>query len=63
MSEIISDFEMSENLGIIFPEIFYIILLNYGNMINSKLMHSIEIIWPYLVKLNGYYYKIIFKHF
>ena len=35
MSEIIPVFEMSENLGIIFPEIFYKILLNYGNMING----------------------------
>lgn len=107
MTEIISDFEISEYLGIIFPEIFYKILLNYGNMINgfnylirkiapnyriiktisdfpvgnifgartiatyqifenniwkrfpkvkgqidSILMHAIERIWPYLVKLN-----------
>lgn len=25
--------------------------------IDSTLMHAIERIWPYFVKLNGYYYK------
>ena len=27
------------------------------------IMHAIERIWLYLVKLNGYYYKKIFKHY
>ena len=31
------------------------------NQINGSIMHAIERIWLYLVKLNGYYYKIIFK--
>ena len=30
---------------------------------NGTIMHAIERIWLYLVKLNGYYYKIIFKHY
>ena len=33
------------------------------NQTNETIMHGIERIWLYLVKLNGYYYKIIFKHF
>ena len=33
------------------------------NQTNETLMHGIERIWLYLVKLNGYYFKIIFKHF
>ena len=33
------------------------------NQINGTIMHGIERIWLYLVKLNGYYYKIIFKHY
>ena len=28
---------------------------------NDTIMHGIERIWLYLVKLNGYYYKTIFK--
>lgn len=123
VSEILSDFEMSENLGIIFPEIFHQILSDHGNMVNkynliymnylirkinpyykiietvsdfpagnmfwartnavyqifgknvekrfpeekgqidSTIIHAIERIWIYLVKVNGYYYKKIFKHF
>ena len=123
VSEILSDFEMSENLGIIFPEIFHRILSDHGNMINkynliymnylirkinpyykiietvsdfpagnmfwartnavyqifgknfekrfpeekgqidSTIIRAIERIWIYLVKVNGYYYKKIFKHF
>ena len=124
VSEILSDFEMSDKLGIIFPEIYYKILLITGKNLISKLhllymnylirtinhsykiienisdfpagnmfwartiaihqifevniekkfpkekgqidftvMHSIERIWLYIVKLNGYYYKKIFKHF
>jgi lipopolysaccharide biosynthesis protein len=27
------------------------------------IMHSIERIWLYLVKLNGFYYQKTFKHF
>ena len=33
------------------------------NQTNETIMHGIERIWLYLVKLNGYYYKIIFKHY
>ena len=55
MSEIISDFEMSENLGIIFPEIFYKILLNYRNMINGfNIFHMY-----YLIRKISPKYKII----
>ena len=32
-----------------------------NKQINGTIMHAIERIWLYLVKLNGYYYKIIFK--
>ena len=31
------------------------------NQTNGTIMHAIERIWLYLVKLNGYYYKIIFN--
>ena len=31
--------------------------------INETIMHAIERIWLYLVKKNGYYYKIIFNHY
>ena len=30
---------------------------------NDTIMHGIERIWLYLVKLNGYYYKTVFKSF
>ena len=33
------------------------------NQTNETIMHGIERIWLYLVKLNGYFYKTIFKHF
>ena len=33
------------------------------NMSQKTILHAIERIWLYLVKLNGYYYKKIFKHF
>ena len=33
------------------------------NQTNDTIMHGIERIWLYLVKLNGYYYKTIFKIF
>ena len=33
------------------------------NQTNETIMHGIERIWLYLVKLNGYFYKIIFKHY
>ena len=33
------------------------------NQTNETIMHGIERIWLYLVKLNGYYYKTIFKQF
>ena len=123
VSEILSDLENAEKLGIVFPEAFFKILLNHGNkikeinllnmnyllkkiypgykindnisdfpagnmfwartkaiyqifekklenkfpkelgQIDSTLMHAIERIWLYIAKLNGYYYKKIFKHF
>ena len=33
------------------------------NQVNDTIMHAIERIWLYLVKLNGYYYKTIFKYY
>ena len=30
---------------------------------DGTIMHAIERIWLYLVKLNGYYYQKTFKHF
>ena len=33
-----------------------------SGQLNLTLMHGIERIWLYIVKLNGYYYKKIFKH-
>jgi len=30
---------------------------------NETIMHAIERIWLYLVKLNGYFYKTVFKHY
>ena len=32
------------------------------NQTNETIMHGMERIWLYLVKLNRYYYNIIFKH-
>ena len=32
-----------------------------AGQLNKTLMHAIERLWLYLVKLNGYYYKTIFK--
>ena len=127
ISEIISDFQINEKLGFIFPEIYYDIIkevksfknINFflhqpnkndmnsilkkifhnkykvginlvfpvGNMFwaktkaiyqifnlifeypeelgqtNETIMHAIERIWLYLVKLNGYLYKTTFKHY
>ena len=34
-----------------------------SNQHSGTIMHGIERVWLYLVKLNGYYYKKIFKHF
>ena len=36
---------------------------NEENQINGTIMHGIERIWLFLVKLNGYLYKKIFKNF
>ena len=36
---------------------------NELNQTNATIMHAIERLWVYLVKLNGYYYKMIFKHY
>ena len=33
------------------------------SQINTTIMHAIERIWLYLVKLNGYYYKKIIKYY
>ena len=33
------------------------------NQTNVTIMHGIERIWLYLVKINGYFYKVIFKHY
>ena len=33
------------------------------NQTNGTIMHAIERLWVYLVKLNGYDYKIIFRHY
>lgn len=121
ISEIISDFENSNKIGMIFPETYYLVYnetkklkkktkkyinfilrklfpKNYigilkafpaGNMFwsrteailqifiydfskyfneeneqtNDTIMHGIERVWLYLVKLNGFYYKTIFKAF
>ena len=128
INEILNDFELFDNLGFVFPELYYdlfkdidgfyytdctfhqpnIKYMNFilnkinpkykignkinfpaGNMFwakvkavyqifeirfikkfpkelnqtNDSIMHAIERIWLYLVKLNGYYYKIIFKYF
>ena len=127
ISEIISDFQINEKLGFIFPEIYYDIIkevksfknINFflhqpnkndmnsilkkifhnkykvginlvfpvGNMFwaktkaiyqifnlifeypeelgqtNETIMHAIERIWLYLVKLNGFYYKTTLKNY
>lgn len=127
ISEILSDFQINEKLGFIFPQVYYDIIkevnfftyidfplhlnniyyMNYvlkalfnnrykvggnlvfpvGNMFwaktkaifqifneefeypeelgqtNETIMHAIERIWLYLVKLNGFLYKIVFKHY
>ena len=34
-----------------------------NNQVDGTILHGIERIWLYLVKLNGYSYKKIFKHF
>ena len=36
---------------------------NEDNQTNDTIMHGIERIWLYLVKLNNFYYKVIFKFF
>ena len=33
------------------------------NQTNATIMHALERIWLYLVKLNGYEYKMIFNHY
>ena len=42
------------NIRLQFPEEF--------GQTNDTIMHSIERIWLYLVKLNGFFYKSIFKY-
>ena len=36
---------------------------NENEQTNDTIMHGIERFWLYLVKLNGFYYKVIFKRF
>ena len=36
--------------------------LKEQGQIDGTIIHAIERIWLYLVKINGYYYKKIFKH-
>ena len=36
---------------------------NENGQVDCTIMHGIERIWLYLVKINGYYYKKIFKNF
>ena len=43
------------NIRLKFPE-------KLGQM-NETIMHAIERLWLYLVKLNGYYYKTTFKYY
>jgi len=50
--------------------IFQIFTYDFNNyfpeeegQLDNTIMHSIERIWLYLVKFNGFYYKIIFKFF
>lgn len=123
ISEILTEFENNENLGFIYPEIFYKVFKNINfkdiylhsyqinlllneifpqykilknnfafleevNMfwaktnaihqifakniverikekninLNNNIQHCIKRIWIYIVKLNGYHYKKIFKH-
>ncbi len=38
------------------------ILRKIKNNMNNTLQYCIEQIWNYIVKLNGFYYKKIFKH-
>ena len=33
------------------------------NQTNATIMHALERIWLYLVKSNGYEYKMIFNHY
>ena len=42
---------------------FYKYFPNENDDTNDTIMHGIERIWLYLAKLNGFYYKIIFKSF
>ena len=122
ISEILTEFENNKNLGLIYPETFYKVFLNYGkneidlhsnqldillneifknfkiiknksnfqevnmfwakskaihqifkknilkkiqkenNNLNNTIQNFIDRIWIYIVKLNGFYYKKIFKH-
>ena len=63
VSEIISDFEISKTLGIIFPENFYKILLNYGNITNGFNLLNINYLIRKISPNYNYYYKKIFIHF
>ena len=122
ISEILTEFENNENLGLIYPETFYKVFSTYGknkidlysnqlnillkeifpnckiinnnsnfqevnmfwakanaihqifnknilktiqkenNNLNNTIHHFIDRIWIYIVRINGFYYKTIFKH-
>ena len=45
----------------IFEYKFNINFFREKNQTNDTIMHGIERIWLYLVKINGYFYKTIFE--
>ena len=47
----------------IFQKDFESLFPKESGQTNGTIMHAIERLWLYLVKLNGYYYKMIFKYF
>ena len=51
----------TEAIHQIFEIKFYNKFPKEAGQLNKTIMHAIERIWIYLVKLNGYCYKTIFK--
>ena len=47
----------------LFQKNFEFLFPKESGQTNGTIMHAIERLWLYLVKLNGYYYKIIFKYY
>ena len=45
----------------IFEYNFNLYYFKEKDLTNDSIIHGIERIWLYLVKINGYYYKKIFK--